>query len=222
MPIDRRHLLGAFAVLAATPAWAQGRPRNWLTQVALLPDGATRVGNPAAPVRLEEWLSYTCPHCAAFTAEAETTLEAAIAAGRLSLTVRPAVRDGFDMAATLLATNAGPRFLAVHKAIFAAQADWMGKAGSLDTAAIGKLPPAQQLRRVADEVGLVAITTGAGVPQPTVDTAFAPPRIKRIADATKASWAAIKGTPTFAVNGARVAASAWPQLKPALAAAGIN
>lgn len=222
MHIDRRHLLGLIAAAAAAPALAQGRARDLRTSVALLPDGGTRIGNPAAAVKLEEWLSYTCPHCAAFTAEAEETLEAAIAAGRLSLTIRPAVRDGFDMAATLLATNAGPRFLTVHKAVFASQNAWMSKAGGLDTAAIGKLPPPQQLRRVADEVGLTATTIGAGVPRPTVDTAFAPARIKRIADATKAAWASIKGTPTFAVNGSRVEGSDWTRLKPALAAAGLS
>lgn len=224
MRIGRRQLLGAFAAGAvATPAWSRApQSRDWRTTVAAQPDGSTRVGNPAAGVRLEEWLSYTCPHCAEFTEAAETPLEAAIAAGRLSVTLHPAVRDGFDMAATLLATNAGPRFLLVHKAIFASQRDWIGKAGALDTATIGKLPPAEQFRRVADGIGLTALVQKAGVPQPTIDTAFAPTRIKRIADATKASWAAITGTPTFAVNGSRVEGSTWAQLKPALAPAGIS
>ena len=220
---SRRTVLGLLAAGASAPAWAAAAPtRDWRTTVAALPDGATRVGNPAAPIRLEEWLSYTCPHCAGFTAEAEAPLEAAIAAGRLSVTLHPAVRDGFDMAATLLATNAGPRFLAVHKGIFAQQAAWIGRADSLDRAALGKLPPAQQLRRVADGIGLTAIAQAAGVPGPTIDTAFVPARIARISDATKASWAAIKGTPTFAVNGTRVSGSDWAALKPALAAAGLS
>lgn len=224
MRIDRRQLLGAIAAgVAAAPAWGRApQARDWRITVAAQPDGSTRVGNPAAGVRLEEWLSYTCPHCAEFTAEAETPLETAIGAGRLSLTLHPAVRDGFDMAATLLATNAGPRFLLVHKAIFASQRDWIGKAGTLDTATIGKLPPADQFRRVADGIGLTALVQKLGVPQPTIDTAFAPTRIKRIADATKASWAAITGTPTFAVNGSRIEGSSWGQLKPALAPAGIS
>ena len=222
-PIDRRRMLGLLAACASAPALAAAAPtRDWRTTVTTLPGGATRVGNPAAPVKLEEWLSYTCPHCAEFTAEAEETLEAAIGAGRLSVTFHPAVRDGFDMAATLLATNAGPRFLGVHKAILAQQGLWINRASALDTATIGKLPPPQQLRRVADGIGLTAIAQGAGVPKPTIDTAFVPARITRITEATKTAWATIKGTPTFAVNGIRVDGSAWSTLKPALAAAGLS
>lgn len=226
----RRDVLALVAAGATAPAWAAAARafpsatpgRDWRTTVAAQPDGATLVGNPAAAIKLEEWLSYTCPHCAHFTAEAEETLEAAIAAGRLSATFHPAVRDGFDMAATLLATNAGPRFLAVHKGIYAQQAAWAGRAGTLDRAALAKLAPPQQLRRVADGIGLTAIVQGLGVPKPTIDTAFVPARIQRIADATKASWAAITGTPTFAVNGTRVSGSDWAALKPALAAAGLS
>lgn len=219
----RRELLALLAAGASAPAWARvAGKRDWRTTVAAQPDGTTRVGNPAAPIKLDEWLSYTCPHCAHFTAEAEAALEAGIATGKLVATFHPAVRDGFDMAATLLATNAGPRFLPLHKAIYAAQADWIGKAGTLDTEAIGKLPTAQQFRRVADGIGLTGIAQRAGVPPPTIDTAFAPARIQRVAEATKTSWATVQATPSFAVNGHRVEGNSWTSLRPELEAAGLT
>src|SRR3546814_9167637 len=51
---------------AAAPAPQAG---DWTRTVTQTAAGSFVMGNPAAPVKLIEYLSYTCPHCAAFSAE---------------------------------------------------------------------------------------------------------------------------------------------------------
>ncbi len=42
-------------------------PANWAAQATLTPAGTHLMGNPAAPVKLVEYVSYTCNHCAAYS-----------------------------------------------------------------------------------------------------------------------------------------------------------
>src|SRR5436309_16013442 len=84
----------ALAVLAA-PALASAAPqrghappavhRDWSLVAVRTPEGGVRIGNPAAPVKLVEYGSITCPHCAAFSAEAAAALRASyVGPGRVS------------------------------------------------------------------------------------------------------------------------------------------
>src|SRR3546814_19557489 len=84
------------------------------------------MGNPAAPVKLIEYLSYTCPHCAAFSAESAAVLRGRmVKSGKVSLELRNAVRDKLDLAAAALARCAGTQgFFAAYDALFARQRDW--------------------------------------------------------------------------------------------------
>ena len=70
-------LAGAALVAAAAP--------NWLATAATTPRGSYVVGNPAAKVKLVEYLSYTCSHCAAFSGEGSPVLKRDyVARGRAS------------------------------------------------------------------------------------------------------------------------------------------
>ena len=69
----RLRLLAAAALLAVSatavpvqPAPAQAQ-RDWTRVVAQTPEGGYRMGNPNAPVKLVEYLSLTCSHCAHFS-----------------------------------------------------------------------------------------------------------------------------------------------------------
>ena len=85
--MPNRHRLRMLAMLAAasfsfgaaarTPSHlpaAQQAP--WLAQITIAPSGSHIIGNPDAKVKLVEYMSYTCPHCAAFEAESATPLRA--------------------------------------------------------------------------------------------------------------------------------------------------
>jgi len=69
---------------AAAPVAGAKAPagQNWVDVVSKTPEGGYRMGNPDAPVKLVEYGSRSCPHCAAFDAEGFPTLKSGpIAAG---------------------------------------------------------------------------------------------------------------------------------------------
>ena len=56
----------ALAAGGAALAQTKPAPRNWNQTITLTPQGTHLLGNPAAKVRLTQFISYTCPHCAHF------------------------------------------------------------------------------------------------------------------------------------------------------------
>jgi protein-disulfide isomerase len=94
------------------------------------PDGGHVVGNPNAPLKLVEYMSYTCPHCAHFEAEGAPALRIGmIASGKGSFEVRHLLRDPIDTAVALL-TNCVPanRFFVLHEAFLMNQDHWLAPA----------------------------------------------------------------------------------------------
>ena len=95
----------ALFALAAVPgsAPAQRGParatHDWTSVAARTPEGGVRLGNPAAPIKLVEYFSTTCPHCAALARESRPAIMAQIRSGRLSLEYRNYVLNGYDLAA---------------------------------------------------------------------------------------------------------------------------
>ena len=79
-------VLKAAALVVAALAVSGQTNRNWPTVVAETADGAHRIGNPAAKVKLVEYVSYSCPHCAEFTREADDRIKLAyVTPGTVSL-----------------------------------------------------------------------------------------------------------------------------------------
>src|SRR5207237_7803105 len=98
------------------------------------------MGNPRAAVKLVEYGSYTCPHCAAFQKEGLAALKSRyIAPGKVSFEFRSFVRNGPDYALSLLALcepgKAAPR----TEALFATQAEWLKGFQNIDDATADRL-----------------------------------------------------------------------------------
>src|SRR5690242_131267 len=71
---------------------------NWLATISVTPAGSHLLGNPAAPVKLIEYISYTCPHCAHFQREADAPMRITyLQPGKVQVEVRHLVRDPIDM-----------------------------------------------------------------------------------------------------------------------------
>ncbi len=198
--------------------------RDWTTNVVFAPDGRIEVGNPAAKVRLTEWLSYTCSHCAEFAAESKVELHALIRSGKVRVDYRTLPRDALDLAAGLLVRCAGPaKFLRLHDAVFAQQKAMLDQAEAfaVTPAAQQQTPTiAARLVQLADATPLRAIGRSAGVTDAAYTACLndeaAQKRVIAVAEA--AQTANIAGTPTFEVNGRRVEAHGWAALKPLLVA----
>lgn len=212
-------------VVATTPAAAQRQVRrNWSTVVTRNAAGYYVIGNPAAKVKLVEYLSYTCTHCADFANTGMTPLKAGyVRAGTVSLEVRHALRDPVDLTAALLVRCDGPAaFQARAEAVFAAQATWLPRAIAWmegPGAAARELPRDQALLATAKGAGLDALFAGRGV-----SAAKLPRCVANEADRTllagmaQEAWAerAIKGTPHFMIDGQPTSAMHWAELEPLL------
>ncbi|MGN6375897.1 MAG: DsbA family protein [Sphingomonas sp.] len=219
-------LVGAvFSLSLATPAAA----RNWDETVTKLPDGAFLIGNPAAKVKLVEYLSYTCPHCAAFQKESAAVLRGRfIRSGSTSLEVRNQIHDQLDLDAALLARCAGTAgFTKLTSAVFAAQGDWLPQGIQFEQdngRRLAMYPKMDRLKASAQGSGLTAIALQNGMNQAQVDACLSNEgAIQPIMAMMQAAPKAITGTPGFIVNG-KFAADVydWAHLQPILRAAGAR
>jgi len=202
--------------------------RDWRTHVVQTTSGATLTGNPAAKVKLVEYLSYTCSHCAHFVAESKAPLhDDLVRRGQVRIEFRHAVRDPLDMAAALLARCSGPAgFGGASQAIFAAQESWFEQGRTwwqANADSIKSQPQLAQLKAAANGSGLSALMQKRGMSAAAIDRCFAAPGdMDKLTAMAKSAWETIKGTPSFTVNGQAVAGSEWASLQPALRAAGAR
>lgn len=214
-----------FLALLAIPAGVLAAPAaNWTTRVALSPIGGHVMGNPAAPTKLVEYVSYTCSHCAHFVSQATEPLKASyVKGGQVSVEVRNAVRDKYDLTAALLARCGGmKRFFGNHEALFANQDAWMEQLQAYDRGAAKRSDQIAALRDIGRNTGLYALMAKRGYTPAQLDGCIADPvAMKQILAMTEEAWTKVKlsGTPGFTVNGALVGGSSWDDLRDALPAA---
>src|SRR4051812_27451591 len=103
----RALILGLVALVPVTALAAKAV--DWTSRVTVSPIGGHVMGNPAAPTKVVEYISYTCSHCAHFVNEGAPKLkEGWVKTGKATVEVRNAVRDRYDMTAALLARCGGP------------------------------------------------------------------------------------------------------------------
>jgi protein-disulfide isomerase len=223
-----RIMIALFAGLLLTAAAPP--PRDWRANVGVASgtEGFT-VGNPAAKVALTEYLSFTCPHCARFTAESKAVLhDVMVRNGSVRVEVRSAARDPFDLSAWVVARCGGAnRFQTLGRAIFAAQNDWLTKGDAYvqaNLAAVQAMPRPDQLRTIADQSGLSAIGARYGVTPAALTACFkGEATVNPILKMTDAAFAKIKGTPGFEINGKLADdVGTWAALEPLLRAAGAK
>ncbi len=217
-----------FAVVAAAAALIGAGTPNWTTTVRQTPLGSHVMGNPAAKVKLIEYLSYTCPHCAHFSGEASAPLKSSyVASGKVSVEYRNAVRDQFDMTAALAARCGGPaKFFGNSEAILAAQPVWMNKAQAYAVANAEKLktmPMDVALPTMARAMGFDAILQKRGVTGVQLNACMVNKAAqKQLVAMTNEAFTIrqISGTPSFVINNKIVeGASSWDALEPKLKSA---
>ncbi|WP_157220032.1 thioredoxin domain-containing protein [Flavisphingomonas formosensis] len=217
-------LIPASAPRAVRPAHAAHASANWTSSFSISPAGGFVMGNPKAPVRLVEFASLTCPHCAAFSAEGAPALRANyIAKGLVSYEVRPLTRDRMDLVAFLLARCGGPPiFFPALDTLFAHQADWLEKAASAESSfyvRLESLPPEQMLPELAKSAGLDAIMLKQGVDARRQQACLVDKGAQQqlAGMKTQAEALDVQGTPGFLINGALVRdVAGWGALEPAL------
>jgi protein-disulfide isomerase len=210
---------------AAKSVAAKPAARDWTQMVTMTPQGSYVLGNPLAKVRIVEYLSMTCTHCAHFTGESLKPLtDNYVRGGQVSIEVRHAIRDSLDVAATLLARCGGAKpFFGNVEALMAAQDDWVRDAVAFqeaDQGAAGKLPLGQALTAFAHGAGLDRIMAARGLPAARANACLARQAEQdRLVAMAQEAWSTrkIPGTPSFLLNGTLVpGASSWATLEPKL------
>ena len=218
---------GALPFAAApVPALAQAKAKDWTRTVAATPEGGFRIGNPAAKVKLVEYGSLTCPHCAQFSASAKAPLMALVKSGKVSFEFRNYVLNGIDVTATLVARCGGAKsFFPLVEKLYATQPQWVGKISGLPQAQkeqLKALPEGERLARLAEIGGITQLAAGAGVTPAAARQCLADKAaLNRLGQMEEAAEAlGVHGTPTFFINGAMVHAHEWPELEPLIRQAG--
>ncbi|WEK43543.1 MAG: thioredoxin domain-containing protein [Candidatus Sphingomonas colombiensis] len=221
-----KRLLPILALAFAAPLVAA--PRPWISVAAPAAQGSYVIGNPAARVKLVEYVSYTCPHCMHFTRDSAAVLKGKmITSGSLSLEIRSSIHDRYDLVAAMLARCSGPAiFPKLHEALFAQQEQWLQRAMEFDSAnaqRLGLYGAAAQYRLIAQGAGLDAIARDAGMTQPAIDQCLADPKVAQtVIERATAIGDKIRGTPAFELNGKLIEGVDWAKLEPMLRAAGAK
>jgi protein-disulfide isomerase len=185
----------------ATPA---APSQDWAAVANRLPSGAFIWGKPDARVKVVEYLSLTCPHCAHFEGEAIPPLTAKyIRPGLASYEVRHALRDTFDYAGSLLARCDGPQaFFATMPKIFAQQDVWFTRAQAWARVEQADGLPADQL--LAKSARGAGFDSAFAMPLAKIDTCLANKSEQDILTAQASeAWRSpgFPGTPAFMING---------------------
>ncbi len=211
---------------AAIPAPNGG---DWTQTVAQTPAGGFLMGNPNAPVKLVEYASMTCSHCAEFSETgAQPLIEKYVKTGQVSFEIRNFVRDPADLAAALLARCSGPGpFFQLTDQMFAAQEQWIGRLQEMTPAQqqqMSALPPQQAVPAVAEQAGLIQFARVRGVPaekaQQCLGNQAEIDRLVQMQQQAVNDMPNFPGTPTFTINGEMVEnAGTWQLLEPKIQAA---
>ncbi|MFA6116097.1 MAG: thioredoxin domain-containing protein [Sphingomonas sp.] len=218
----------AAAPVAAVPAPAG---KAWVDTVEKTPEGGYRMGNPNAAVKLIEYGSRTCPHCAVFDAEGFPALKSGpIASGKLSYEFRDyPIHGSGDIPPILLGHCVAPdQFFPMLDQMMLSQQQLLGDGSKqvpeADQARLANASPEEVATYFAQFYGYLDFVKQRGVPDAKARACLADKamltEIAKNTDAANQQYK-IQGTPTFIVNGDVVPDVAeWKALQPALKAAG--
>ena len=162
------------------------------------------IGAADAKVKIVEYASFTCPHCADFHEWNWEKLKADyIDTGKVNFTLREVYFDRYGLWAALIARCGGEmKYFGIQDMLFAKQAEW---AASDDP---------QQVVENLKTLGRSAGLEDAAMEACLNDTANAEALIKQFQTNFEADG--VEGTPTLFINGTKYSNMAYEDLKPIL------
>jgi protein-disulfide isomerase len=237
--------LGAIALVLALAACGGGgnsldeaaaNSNAPLTQIAAPNNGDWReavtqtengflMGNPDAPVKLVEYASLACPHCAAFSEESAALRDTYVRSGQVSWEFRHFLLNAPDVAFTTLARCQPPAaFFATIEQMFRQQRQFFEAIDEAEGTRIGAMPPEQQAEPLARAMDLDTFFARRGMPEARFSQCLTNRAgIQQITDMTNRALTEqqVTGTPTFFINGEKqdVSVANWATLEPRLRAA---
>lgn len=197
--------------------------QQWTEVVSATPDGGFVMGNPNAPVKVLEFGSLTCPHCAAFSKEGTAGLRDYVKSGRVSWEFRTFLLNPIDVPVSLLARcqGAGPFFKLIDDT-YAEQANWIKgfeNTSPAEQARIQALPEQARVAAIAKMGKMDEFYRARGLPEAKADACLADKAAtdKLVDIRQKATDMGVTGTPSFFFNGAiQSGIYDWPTMQAAL------
>jgi protein-disulfide isomerase len=208
------------------PTIAAPNGGDWTQTVSQTPAGGYLMGNPAARVKLVEYGSLSCSHCAEFSEEASTPLrENYVKTGQVSWEFRPYLLFAPDAGVSTVLRCMGPQaFFPLSEQLYASQSEWLGRIQSIPAeqqAQLEGMPPAQRSAFLVKATGLDGFFRQRGIPEAKLNACLADQQaLEALADLTaQGNREGVTGTPTFFINGNKAEAGRWRELEPAIQAA---
>jgi protein-disulfide isomerase len=202
----------------------------WADVVTKTPEGGYRMGNPEAAIKLVEYGSLTCSHCAEFSEHASAELrDTFVASGRVNYELRNFVRDAIDLtAATLTRCGTPESYFPLTEQAFKNQAGMMQavqKVGESSYTAAMALPPEKRSIAMGQLTGLTDFFAARGISRDQANaclanTAEAEALAKRTQE--QSEQYKIEGTPTFLVNDQVIGSMLWAELRTKLQTMGAR
>lgn len=199
---------------------------DWTQIVSETAEGGYRMGNPNAPVKLVEYGSLTCPHCAEFAVEGGEKLKNEyVKSGQVSWEFRPYLLFPTDVGISMLLRCQGPApFFRLTDQLYAEQRNWVQGFQNIPEAEqqrIQALPAQQRAAEFAKAGGIDQFFRQRGMPEQKINTCLADPAglasLAAITQKAHAEMPNFPGTPTFLINGEMVENTAtWGLLEPKL------
>ena len=221
---DKGNGSGTTQAQSELPAVQRPADGDWSKVVTKTPEGGFLMGNTRAPVRLVEYASMTCPHCREFDeAGVQPLIDKYVKTGQVAYELRNYVRDGFDLAATLIARCNGEKgFFPLTRALFHDQPNWLSKLQSTpqeQLQSLETLPPQQVPLTAAKLAGFQDWAVMRGVPvakstqcltnQQEID------QLVQMTSNVASEFPDFRGTPSFTINGKLLEETAtWDKLEP--------
>ena len=204
MKMNRRALITLAAAMAATPALGQetAAPEAAPETAAAMPEVKDfSLGSPDAPVKIVEYASFTCPHCAHFSETVFKPMKAEyIDTGKVHFTLREVYFDRYGLWAAMMARCGGDlKYFPVAETLFASQQEWA--ATEDPTAAVTNIR----------KIGLASGMTNEQLDLCMNDAAMADAMVKRFEANMTADQ--VDGTPTIFVDGEKHGNMAYEDLK---------
>lgn len=220
---------GEVAEGEALPAVTAPPGTSWTETVTVTPEGGFLLGNPDAPLKLIEFASHTCGHCATFSVTGKQPLKTKyIASGVVSFEQREIFLNPYDIViATMAQCGAKEQMQPLSDEVWQnLEQVFTGLQGNpAAVQAAGALPPAQRFAKVAEVTGLLDFFAARGLSADQAracltDTAKIDAMVK--ASEAQAQEVGVTGTPTFVLNGKKLDVNTWETLEPILQRAGAR
>jgi len=212
---------------APLPQIAAPNNGDWTETVTMTERGGFLMGNPNAPVKLLEYASITCPHCAEFSEQGGAQLrDRYVRSGQVSWEYRPYMIFPTDPGIFMLLRCLGPQaFFRVSEQLYADQRNWGARLHELPPEQVQQLdsmPPAQAAAVLIRSTGLDQFFRQRGLPEARMNACLNDANnLQQLGEITRRATAEddVQGTPTFFINGEKKEAGTWAQLEPMLRAA---